>query len=328
MTTASPWASRWRGPAGGAQPPALRASASSAAPAARAEALRLSAIIPTLNAEPHLGDLPRAHEGRRRDPGRRRRFVRRDRADRARRARLVMAPKGGDAARGGAEAARATGCCSSTPTPCSGAAGARRWRQGGAHPDKAACFRFRLSESTGSGGRARSVAARVLFGRPRRPGAARPRGGSTTRPAWLSRPAAHGGCRLCPPHRPAPARCSARTPSPAARAGGATAGSAFGPQSRLPQASIGSACRPSGWRASTLTQDRPHRVEPCHQAPDRGLCGDQRRRGWCRSGGRASAGLRELDDQPPRRAGIGLELGDDLGHLRPARRLRASSHNR
>src|SRR5688500_685657 len=58
MTIASLWAKRsaalWR--RSPSTIPIAPASASSAAPAARAEALRLSVVIPTLNAEPHLAD--------------------------------------------------------------------------------------------------------------------------------------------------------------------------------------------------------------------------------------------------------------------------------
>src|SRR5687768_16784982 len=58
MTTASPWARSWRARSAPCRSTTriAPASASSAAPAARARPLQLSVIIPTLNAEPHLGD--------------------------------------------------------------------------------------------------------------------------------------------------------------------------------------------------------------------------------------------------------------------------------
>jgi len=133
--------------------------------------LRLSVIIPTLNAEPHLGDCLERMKGADEivvvDGGSSDATV--PTAERAG-ARLVMAPKGrGTQLAAGAEAARGDWLLFLHADTLPG----RGWRaaaeaHAGAHPDKAACFRFRLSEKHWQA-RAieRGVAARVaLFGLP------------------------------------------------------------------------------------------------------------------------------------------------------------------
>ena len=154
---------------------------------------------------------------------------------------------------------------------------ARLARGGGgmpAHPNKGGLLPLSpVRKALAGAAIERGVAARVAVRRAAlwRPGAARPRGGSTTRPAAIAPCRSWRMSTLSAASAGAGSHCSARTPSPAARAGGATAGSAFGPQSRLPQAlSARHAARTAG-APLRLTQDPPAgRDRAVPSAPDRG----------------------------------------------------------